>query len=84
MLSANVSPEHGRHCGTFEGSGVKTVKLPDTLKIIERDVFREFTNLRRILLPEGLEVIGERCFQGSELKKITIPSVVSTIHNNAF
>lgn len=62
MLSENISPEHGRYCGTFEGSAVESVQLPSTLKIIERDVFRECRHLRSIELPEGLEVIGESCF----------------------
>ena len=41
--------------------------------------FQECKNLRRVIFPEGLETIGEYCFQESGLTELTIPNSVKKI-----
>ena len=41
-------------------------------------------SLKEIILPEGLEKIGEGCFEGSGLEEITIPKSVKTIEGRVF
>lgn len=44
--------------GVFEKSAVEEVVLPSTLKRIEYSAFEDCGHLKDIVLPEGLECIG--------------------------
>mgnify|MGYP004675622569 CR=1 FL=1 len=66
-----------------------TLSIPDTVKVIGRDPFdtriREWKNIKKIELPEGLKVIGPEAFCGfSSLEEIVIPSTVVSIGARAF
>ena len=77
---------------------LKYVKLPNTLENFKPYAFLECVSLEEVVLPEGLEVIGEMSvgsmyqttnnsdtFNGCvSLKKITLPSTVKFIGCNAF
>ena len=52
----------GRWRGVFDGSGLKRVKLPSTLRRIEYSAFRDCKDLKSIHLPERLEYIGKLGF----------------------
>ncbi len=81
--------------GAFDGcSKLKHLRLPDTLKTIERCTFLGCTSLKQLYLPEGLEVIDGELFgsvtdkgkdvPGYNIQKITIPSTVKRIAKNSF
>ena len=42
------------------------------------------TQIRTLILPEGLEVIGEWAFQGNLIEKLNFPSTIMEIQNRAF
>ena len=77
---------------------LKYVKLPNTLEDFAPYAFLECVSLEEVVIPEGIEVIGELnigtmyqtignsdTFSGCvSLKKITLPSTVKYIGNNAF
>lgn len=65
------------------------VKVPDTLvdekvTIIGSEAFAE-GDCRKIVVPDGVQIIGERAFADcTELKKISLPDSVKTIGKEAF
>ena len=55
------------------------------IKTIRKEAFKECNGLKAIILPEGLESIGDWAFYNCEaLSQITIPSNVTSIGKNAF
>ena len=63
----------------FCASAIETIKLPSTLKRIEAETFSLCKNLKSIDIPNGVEYIGEECFQKSRIKEITLPSTLKEI-----
>ena len=61
---------------------VESLTLPSTLKTIGNNAF-DSIGLTEIIIPEGVESIGDYAFLG-EIKKVTIPSSVSYIGEEAF
>ena len=49
---------------------VKTVHLPDNLKVISNFAFSEMTNLESISIPDNVEIIGDFAFFNSGLKSV--------------
>jgi len=78
----------------FGAQCIKRIKTPSTLKIIRNGAFGGQANvnnysdsLDEIILNEGLEVIEDYAFSGSQsmsLKNLYIPSSVQTVGQNAF
>ena len=63
----------------FEGYGATSFIAPKSLKAIEKNAFVD-TSLREVVLNEGLEVLGERAFYGSNrIKTIVFPSTIKEI-----
>ncbi len=69
--------------GSASGS-LQKVTLPSTLKSIGVSAFNGRTDLREIVLPEGLEELGDACFKSTGLTEIMIPSTVRTIGRECF
>ena len=70
-LGTDEYQEEGKMwCGVFEESALEEVALPSTLRKIEYRAFENCKNLRRVLLPDGLERVGRACFLGSGLEGI--------------
>ena len=79
--------------GTFEGcASLEAVDFTavSSLKKIGSDAFAgipplDHNKLKRVDLPEGLEVIGERAFSGCfDLKVVTLPESLKVIEQAAF
>lgn len=51
---------------------------------IPNKAFQNKTRIGSVILPEGIKAIGEYAFNGTELRRINIPSTVTTIKRNAF
>ena len=49
------------------------MELPKTLKRIEYSAFKDCGNLKDILLPDGLEFIGEKAFFNTKFADVTVP-----------
>ncbi|CAL1147935.1 unnamed protein product [Cladocopium goreaui] len=71
----------------FAGSGCAVVKLviPDSVKIIGPNAFRNCDRLEAVKLPESLMEIGSGAFRGCKsLKRIVIPESVTVIEAETF
>ena len=66
--------------GGFGFYHIKSVRLPDTLKILGANL----RSVTKITLPDGLEEIGWDAFYKSKLSEIIIPDSVKKIGGNAF
>lgn len=51
---------------------------------LHNEAFAECSRLSRVLLPEGLESVGARCFQGCGVRELTLPKSVSAVREGAF
>lgn len=66
------------------GGRLSGVNIPDSLKRIGREAFRS-SSLKSIVIPEGVEYIGERAFYySSALTDIKLPGTLKYIGSNAF
>lgn len=69
----------------FSGSIIKSITLPESIKVIGDEAFKECKQLASINLPSKLEKIGEAAFDGcSLLTEIVIPGGVKEISPLAF
>ena len=69
----------------FAGSDVVTVSLPESVRVIGKDAFRNCQNLRGMFLPEGIQRIEENAFRDCRgLEAICIPGTVNYIGDDAF
>ncbi|MDR0301965.1 MAG: leucine-rich repeat domain-containing protein [Treponema sp.] len=63
---------------------VKQITLPENLKIIGQDAFRE-SGLTSIIIPEGVTDIGKDAFKNcANLTSITLPKSLKRVGENAF
>lgn len=72
--------------GRFYGNNtIKSIEMLDNIEIIETWAFASCSNLEEIVLPKGINEIGEGIFsQCRNLKSINIPSSVQKICKDAF
>lgn len=68
----------------FEGSGLESVQLPQTLKIILHRAFCDCKSLRSVELPKSLKMMECGCFTGSGLESVIMHGVVPQISYDAF
>lgn len=61
-----------------------TLKLPPGLKTIEDEAFHKDISLDKVVLPEGIEKIGQQAFADSGLMEINLPESLSDVAENAF
>ena len=70
--------------GVFDGSTVKNVVFPSTLKRIEYSAFNRCEDLKGIRFSDGLEYIGKRCFYESGLETVVFPPGLRSVGACAF
>lgn len=67
------------------GKTASHFSIPNTVKSIEDDAFRDCVNLKNIIIPNTVITIGDSAFSGcKELENINIPNSVTTIGFHAF
>lgn len=69
--------------GAFEGWQMYGALLPDSVKWIGEDAFRN-TGVKDIALPANLESIGARAFEGCNLERLALPDCALSIEEKAF
>lgn len=71
--------------GVFENCAqLRAVEIEDGVVTLPDGMFRGCSQLAQIRLPETLEVIGARAFEGTALRELSIPPSVTTIGQGAF
>ncbi len=69
----------------FEGMGIKSVILPSKLQKIEKNAFKNCTDLTSVVFPNTLTEIGMSAFEGcTSLTGIELPRSVTTLGSSAF
>ena len=82
-----VIPEGVTEIGesAFSCSYMPSVRLPSTLKKIEKQAFMYAHNLTKITLPYGLETIGDEAFSGCHPRNaVVLPASIKSIGKKAF
>ena len=69
---------------SFSGSGVTSVSIPNSVKVIGVDAFNYCHSLENVTISPGLITISEGAFSYSNLQSINIPYTVTTIGRYAF
>lgn len=69
----------------FSGSdNLRSVIIPQTVKVIEHHAFDACTKLEKVVLQNGLETIGTMAFGGCAFKTIDLPSSLKSIGGSVF
>lgn len=68
----------------FARSGIASIRLPSSLKRIEKGTFYKCRNLKSITLPQQLEVIDSKSFFGTGITQVTFPYGLKVIGAAAF
>ena len=69
--------------GAFELSGITSIKLPASLKIIGKEAFAH-SALTDITFNGILESVGSFAFRYTDLREVTLPDSIKYISNDAF
>lgn len=70
---------------SFMGSGIVSVKLPETCTTIKHDAFSQCPDLKIVTISNSVNTIGEKAFAScNSLKTVVIPDSVTEIADNAF
>ena len=67
----------GEYC--FQKSGLTEIIIPYNVTKIKRGAFSKCYNLKKVVLPYGLETISDSCFRRSGLEEIEVPKSVKMI-----
>lgn len=69
----------------FQNTAISSITLPDSVKKIGTNIFKDCRNLSSITFPSGIDNIPERTFYNCDsLSSINIPSTVTKIGSKAF
>ncbi|MBR5136570.1 MAG: leucine-rich repeat domain-containing protein [Clostridia bacterium] len=69
----------------FEGSGIKSIVIPGSLKVIPSETFSNCSKLETVVILDGVVSIGERAFSFCEnLVSIELPNSLERIEDAAF
>ena len=62
---------------------LKHINIPAQIAVCEREAF-VYSGLETIVIEDGVEVIGEGAFAGTQIKELVLPNSVKKISNSAF
>ena len=65
-------------------SSLKAIPSGAFVKTNSKIAFDKMASVPELVIPEGVETIGNTAFQGSKIEKLTLPESLTSIGNNAF
>ena len=68
----------------LNGEQVTSINVDKGTKKIEAYAFKGIVGIKSVVLPEGLESIGDQAFRGAEIRKLIIPDSVKSIGSRCF
>ena len=87
MLDDVVIPEGVEELidGAFEDTSIKSVKMPDSLKVLGSDAFLHCLELHSVDFGNGITIIEDGAFcECRKLEHIELPSQIESIRSSAF
>ena len=70
---------------TFDYTSIESITIPDTIKVLQDNIFRHCGKLKDVHLGMGLTTIEDNAFEGcSSLKSISLPNGIKSIGSYAF
>ncbi len=70
---------------TFTSDEVRTVRMPDTVEVVEAKAFEHCKNLESVTLSNNLKIIQGAAFMGcSKLRSVSLPKTLERIGPFAF
>lgn len=87
MLDDVVIPEGVEELidGAFEDTSIKSVKMPDSLKVLGSDAFLHCLELNSVDFGNGITIIEDGAFcECRKLEHIELPSQIESIRSSAF
>lgn len=70
--------------GVFARCALQNIQILSSLKGIEAGISRGCRNRQSIEIPNGVEQMGKRCFDVSDIEEITLPGSLKEISKGAF
>ena len=70
--------------GVFNGAAIESIRLPSTLKRVEKETFSFCNNLKRVEIPNSVEYVGKECFSYSCVEEVVLPSTLKKIDKDVF
>ena len=64
--------------------GYKTLEIPVGVTALKENLFRQNTEIEKVILPEGLKSIPQMTFAWSSVREVTFPSTLQNIEKHAF
>lgn len=68
----------------FRRCNLSGIQIPSSVEIIGELAFSSCTNLKYVVLSDGLNNIAKNAFSGSAIESLTVPASVTNISDNAF
>jgi len=68
----------------FANTGITSVTLPSSIKIIGDNAFSDCKTLTKVNFPEGLTQIGKSAFSNTGMNSLVLPSSLKSIGDSAF
>ena len=69
----------------YDVSGMTEFVIPEGIKEIAPDAFKDCTRMKRVVIPQGVRKIGEQAFYGCEqLEEVVLPDGLEEIRKSAF
>lgn len=77
------SSDEGKRIGAFEGKGIESIKLPNTIITIGNNAFSD-NRLTSLKLGNSIQIIGEESFSNNLLEEVKIGKGIKLLAANAF
>ena len=68
----------------FANCAIEDIKIPFSLKRVEARTCKDCKHLANIELQNGVDYLGDKCFQSCAIEQITLPHTLKKVEESAF